>query len=94
MDIYLSSISNHMNEIMKVLTIISTIFIPLTFAGIEGMNFKVMPELEWAYGYPVLLLFMGLISVMMLLFFRKSNGCNLLFMKKACRTNCTGMLFV
>ena len=74
MDIYLSSISNHMNEIMKVLTIISTIFIPLTFlAGIEGMNFKVMPELEWAYGYPVLLLFMGLISVMMLLFFRKKQ---------------------
>jgi magnesium transporter len=59
---------------MKVLTIISTIFIPLTFlAGIEGMNFKFMPELEWTYSYPVLLLFMALISVMMLLFFRKKQ---------------------
>jgi len=74
MDIYLSSISNHMNEIMKVLTIISTIFIPLTFlAGIEGMNFKFMPELDWPYGYPALLLFMALISVMMLRFFKKKQ---------------------
>ena len=47
--------------------------IATAFAGIWGMNFKAMPELEWAYGYPVLLLFMGLISVMMLLFFRKKQ---------------------
>ena len=48
LDIYLSSVSNRMNEVMKVLTIIATIFIPLTFlAGVYGMNFKYMPELEW-----------------------------------------------
>ncbi|MFH1848005.1 MAG: magnesium/cobalt transporter CorA, partial [Candidatus Omnitrophota bacterium] len=52
LDIYLSSISNKMNEVMKVLTIIATIFIPLTFvAGIYGMNFKFMPELGWRWGY-------------------------------------------
>ena len=52
MDIYLSSVSNKMNEVMKVLTIIATIFIPLTFiAGIYGMNFQYMPELNWKYGY-------------------------------------------
>ena len=52
MDLYLSSVSNRMNEVMKVLTIMATIFIPLTFvAGIYGMNFKYMPELEWHWGY-------------------------------------------
>ncbi|MEJ2656533.1 MAG: magnesium/cobalt transporter CorA, partial [Desulfobacterales bacterium] len=52
LDIYLSTLSNRMNEIMKVLTIIATIFIPITFiAGIYGMNFKYMPELEWRWGY-------------------------------------------
>ena len=52
LETYLSSISNRMNEVMKVLTIISTIFIPLTFlAGVYGMNFKHMPELNWKFGY-------------------------------------------
>ncbi len=52
MDVYLSSVSNRMNEIMKVLTVISTLFIPITFiAGVYGMNFKYMPELEWRWGY-------------------------------------------
>jgi len=52
LDIYLSSLSNKMNEVMKTLTIIATIFIPLTFfAGIYGMNFKFMPELDWRFGY-------------------------------------------
>ena len=52
LDIYLSSVSNRLNEVMKVLTIIATIFMPLTFlAGVYGMNFKYMPELEWHYGY-------------------------------------------
>ncbi len=52
LDIYLSTLSNRMNEVMKVLTIIATIFIPITFvAGIYGMNFKFMPELEWRWGY-------------------------------------------
>jgi magnesium transporter len=52
LDIYLSSVSNRMNEVVKVLTIIATIFIPMTFlAGVYGMNFKYMPELEWRYAY-------------------------------------------
>jgi magnesium transporter len=54
LDIYLSSLSNRMNEVMKVLTIIATIFIPMSFlAGVYGMNFKYMPELEWHYAYPL-----------------------------------------
>ena len=52
LDIYLSSISTHMNQIMKTLTVIATIFIPLTFiTGVYGMNFKYMPELDWRFGY-------------------------------------------
>lgn len=71
-DIYLSSISYRMNAVMKVLTIIATIFMPLTFlAGVYGMNFKYMPELSWPWGYPLLWLVMISISIAMLLFFRK-----------------------
>ena len=72
LDIYLSSLSNKMNEIMKVLTIIATIFIPLTFiAGIYGMNFEYMPELGWRWGYPAVWLLMGAILITMVLYFRK-----------------------
>ena len=54
LDTYMSSINNRMNEVMKVLTVMATLFIPLTFlAGVYGMNFKYMPELEWRYAYPV-----------------------------------------
>jgi magnesium transporter len=74
LDIYLSSVSNRLNAVMKVLTIIATIFIPLTFiVGVYGMNFKYMPELEWRFGYPVLWLIMLVIGVSMLIFFRKKN---------------------
>jgi len=70
-DIYLSSISNRMNEVMKVLTIISTIFIPLTFmAGVYGMNFKYMPELEWRWGYFGVLGLMLVAALMMILWFK------------------------
>ena len=73
-DIYLSSINNRLNEVMKVLTVISTIFIPLTFiAGVYGMNFKFMPELEWEWGYPILWLIMTLIVVSMITFFKKKK---------------------
>ncbi|HHS12749.1 MAG TPA: magnesium/cobalt transporter CorA [bacterium] len=73
-DLYLSSVSNRMNEIMKVLTIIATIFIPLTFvAGIYGMNFEFMPELKWKLGYFATLSLMGLVIVIMLWFFRKKK---------------------
>lgn len=72
MDLYLSTISNKMNEIMKVLTMISTIFIPLGFmAGIYGMNFKYMPELSWKYGYPVALAVMAILVVGFIIFFKK-----------------------
>ena len=72
LDIYLSSLSNRMNQVMKVLTIIATIFIPLTFlAGVYGMNFKYMPELEWHWGYPFILAVMIAVVCIMLFFFRK-----------------------
>src|SRR3972149_3958985 len=73
-DIYLSSLSNRMNEVMKVLTIIATIFIPLTFiAGIYGMNFEYMPELGLRWGYPALWIVMLSIAFMMLVFFRRKR---------------------
>ncbi|WP_367360455.1 magnesium/cobalt transporter CorA [Syntrophus sp. (in: bacteria)] len=74
LDIYLSSISNRMNEIMKVLTVIATLFMPLTFiAGIYGMNFKYMPELEWRWGYAMVWVFLLATAAGMLLYFRKRN---------------------
>ncbi|MDD3806527.1 MAG: magnesium/cobalt transporter CorA [Candidatus Marinimicrobia bacterium] len=74
LDTYLSSVSNKMNEIMKVLTIIATIFIPLTFiAGVYGMNFEYMPELHWKWGYPVVWLVMIAIALFMVIFFRKKK---------------------
>jgi magnesium transporter len=72
LDLYLSTISNRMNEVMKVLTIIATIFIPLTFiAGIYGMNFKFMPELEWKYSYPLLWVILIVIFFFMVVWFKK-----------------------
>ena len=74
LDIYLSSISNRMNEVMKVLTVIATIFIPLTFiAGIYGMNFAYMPELQWHWSYPVLLAVIVVLGVSMLVVFRRKR---------------------
>ena len=74
LDIHLSSLSNRMNEVMKVLTIIATIFIPLTFiAGIYGMNFQHMPELGWRYSYPVALLLMLVIAGGMIYYFRRKD---------------------
>ncbi|HYM82052.1 MAG TPA: magnesium/cobalt transporter CorA [Candidatus Limnocylindria bacterium] len=78
MDVYLSSVSNRLNEVMKILTMFTAIFIPLSFiAGVYGMNFDVdrspwnMPELRWYYGYPFALLIMGLVAVGLLIFFRR-----------------------
>lgn len=71
-DIYLSSMSNKMNEIMQFLTIVGTIFIPLTFiAGIYGMNFQVMPELSWRWGYFAVLGLMAAVGGGLLVYFRK-----------------------
>ncbi|MDH3270108.1 MAG: magnesium/cobalt transporter CorA [Gemmatimonadota bacterium] len=74
MDLYMSGVSNRMNEVMKVLTIIATIFIPLSFfAGLYGMNFEYMPELSVRWAYPTLLAFMASIAVGMLWFFKKRD---------------------
>ncbi len=74
LDIYLSSISNRMNEVMKVLTIIATVFIPLTFiAGVYGMNFHYMPELAWKWSYPIVLAAMAGVAGVMLYFFRRKG---------------------
>ena len=78
LDIYLSSVSNRMNDIMRVLTVIATIFIPLTFiVGVYGMNFDRaagpwnMPELGWAYGYLLVWVAMVVVAILMVLFFRR-----------------------
>jgi len=74
LDIYLSSASNRMNEIMKMLTIIATIFIPLTFiTGIYGMNFRNIPEIKWVWGYPVVLLGMLIIGIVMVIYFKRKK---------------------
>jgi magnesium transporter len=72
LDVYLSSVSNRLNAVMKVLTVIATVFMPLTFiAGLYGMNFRYMPELEWRWGYPAALLLMALVAAVMLAVFRR-----------------------
>jgi magnesium transporter len=74
LDIYLSAISNRMNAVMKVLTIIATIFIPLTFVvGVYGMNFKYMPELQLKWGYGVVWLVIITIAVVMLIYFKRKK---------------------
>lgn len=74
LDIYLSNISQRMNEIMKVLTVVSTIFVPLTFiASIYGMNFDHIPELHWKYGYPAVLTLMIIVTCVMLYYFKRKG---------------------
>ena len=74
LDTYLSSLSNHMNEVMKILTIIATIFIPLTFiSGVYGMNFEFMPELKWHWGYFGSWFVMAVIAVVMIFYFKKKK---------------------
>ena len=74
LDIYLSSLSNRMNEIMKVLTVISTLFIPLTFiVGVYGMNFRFMPELDWHWGYPAAWGVMIAVAGFMLRYFHRKG---------------------
>ena len=74
LEIYLSSISNKMNAVMKVLTIFASIFIPLTFiAGVYGMNFKYMPELEWKWSYPLIWCVFTLIALTLIVFFKRKK---------------------
>lgn len=74
MDMYMTTINNKMNEVMKVLTIMASIFIPLTFiAGIYGMNFEYMPELQWKYSYFILLGIMLIIVLVMIFYFKRKK---------------------
>ena len=74
LDIYLSSVSYRLNAVMRVLTVITTIFMPLSFiASIYGMNFDYMPELRWPWGYPLVLAIMAAVGVAMLILFRKKR---------------------
>jgi magnesium transporter len=74
LETYLSSVSNRMNEVMKVLTIIATIFIPLTFiVGVYGMNFKFMPELEWRWGYFLIWGIIAAVGITMVAFFKRKK---------------------
>ena len=74
LDLYMSTVSNRMNSVMQVLTIVATLFIPLTFiAGVYGMNFKYMPELGWPWAYPAVLCAMGVLTIGMLLYFRRKR---------------------
>ena len=74
MDTYLTNISNKTNDIMKVLTVFSTIFIPLTFlAGVYGMNFKYLPELNWKYGYASFWVISAILTGFMLRYFRNKK---------------------
>ena len=74
LDLYLSTVSNRMNEVMKVLTIIATIFIPLTFvAGIYGMNFQYMPELGWRWSYPAIWLVIVALALTLVFFFKRKK---------------------
>lgn len=74
LDIHMSSVSNRMNEVMKTLTIIATIFIPLTFiAGIYGMNFANMPELNWDWGYYIVWVAMISLALLLVLYFRRKH---------------------
>lgn len=73
-DIYLSSISNKMNEIMKILTIFASIFISLTFlAGVYGMNFRYMPELKWRYEYFYVIIIMLITAEVMINYFKRKK---------------------
>lgn len=80
MDVYVSSVGNRMNEVMKFLTIVSTIFIPLTFiAGVYGMNFNTekspfnMPELDWYWGYPLCLAVMLAVAIVLIIYFKRKG---------------------
>ncbi len=74
LDLYITGISNRMNEVMKVLTIMATIFIPITFiAGVYGMNFKYMPELEWRWGYETIWAIMIVVVIAMVVYFNKKR---------------------
>jgi len=73
-DTYMGAMSNKMNNIMRLLTLISTIFIPLTFiVGVYGMNFDFMPELRWWWAYPAVWVVMLAISVAMIVYFRRKK---------------------
>jgi magnesium transporter len=73
-NLYLSSVGQRTNEVVRTLTVFSAIFLPLTFiVGLYGMNFKVMPELEWAWGYPMALVLMAIVAASMIFWMRQKK---------------------
>jgi magnesium transporter len=73
-NLYLSSVGQRTNEVVRTLTVFSAIFLPLTFiVGLYGMNFKVMPELDWAWGYPMVLILMALVAASMIFWMRQKK---------------------
>ncbi|WP_200976204.1 magnesium/cobalt transporter CorA [Echinicola sp. 20G] len=73
-EMYMTQLSTKQNEVMKTLTVIATIFIPLTFiAGVYGMNFKEMPELEWSFGYPIIWLIFIILTALMIYYFKRKK---------------------
>ena len=74
LETYFSMVSNRMNDVMKTLTVIATLFIPLTFVvGVYGMNFEFMPELHWRWAYPALWAFMLGVVIVMLMYFKRKR---------------------
>jgi magnesium transporter len=74
LSVYFNIESNHTNEIMRTLTIISVFFMPLTFiVGVYGMNFKYMPELDWRIGYPAVWLLMLVVSILIYIWFKRKR---------------------
>ena len=74
LDIYLTSVNNRLNEVMKLLTVITTIFIPLSFlAGVYGMNFRFMPELEWRWSYFAVIILMAAIGLSIFAYFKRKR---------------------
>jgi magnesium transporter len=74
LDIYVSNTSNRLNEVMKVLTVFASIFIPLTFlTGIYGMNFEYMPELKWKWAYPALWVAFIAIPIVLIIYFKRKK---------------------
>jgi magnesium transporter len=73
-NLYLSSVGQRTNEVVRTLTVFSAIFLPLTFiVGVYGMNFKVMPELDWVWGYPMALVLMALVAASMVFWMRQKK---------------------
>jgi magnesium transporter len=74
MNLYMSLSAKRTNEVMRVLTVFSVFFMPLTFiVGVYGMNFKFMPELSWRLGYPLVMIFMAIVTIIIYFWFKRKR---------------------